>query len=507
MDQGVLEVLAAQHRHQTHAVFVVRGLDQVVDDPGHLLAFSGDRGVMPALTSCCLRVAEPLPRRVQQRQVRHRPGLSVLALQLLNVIGAKPGSAHAQVGGYRPQVRDEVGRFDQRPRAVEGRAQVPIAQQRRAEQVSRDVAVVLVHQDREQLLPDLLARLVVRSARIWCVEHLGPVLGAQPDVRPVGLDRHPLGGRLLVEPDGRLDRLYQVRRRLQAGHVRVGLDRCRASLGDEVPQGTDLHALLAKAWEHVGDVGQVGLVRTDEQHAAPAVTQARIGVQQVGGAVQGDNGLSGTRTAVDDESAAGSGADDGVLVRGDGAEHVAHPGRPAAAQAGDEGGLVVERGVPVKPVRGEHLVPVVADPAAGPAVPAAAGQAHRVGVGRGEERLGRRGPPVDQQPVTRAVPEAKPSDVHGLGVAFADDTSQAQVQAEAAQGAQASGQPVDLRVPVHRLLAYAAGRLELGIEAAGQVGDRLLEALRDGREMLLVAADQRRVGLPGQAGGEGQTRW
>ena len=49
IDQGVLEVLAAQHRHQAHAVFVVRGLDQVVDDPGHLLAFSGDRGVMPAL--------------------------------------------------------------------------------------------------------------------------------------------------------------------------------------------------------------------------------------------------------------------------------------------------------------------------------------------------------------------------------------------------------------------------------------------------------------------------
>ena len=85
--------------------------------------------------------------------------------------------------------------------------------------------------------------------------------------------------------------------------------------------------------------------------------------------------------------------------------------------------------------------------------------------------------------------------------------SQAQVQAEATQGAQASGQPVDLHVPVHRLLAYAAGRLALGIEAAGQVGDRLLEALRDGREVLLVAGDQRRVGLGGRGGREGQTRW
>jgi hypothetical protein len=131
-------------------------------------------------------------------------------------------------------------------------------------------------------------------------------------------------------------------------------------------------------------------VRTDEQHATAAVTEAGIGVEQVRGAVQGHDGLARTGTAVDDESTAGPGADDGVLVGLDGAEHVAHPVRAVAAQAGDEGGLVVERGVPLEPVRREHLVPVVADPAAGPAVAAAAGQTHRVGVGRPEERLGRR---------------------------------------------------------------------------------------------------------------------
>ncbi len=47
---------------------------------------------------------------------------------------------------------------------------------------------------------------------------------------------------------------------------------------------------------------------------------------------------------------------------------------------------------------------------------------------------------------------------------------------------------------VHRFLAYAAGRLALGIGAVGQVGDRLLERLRDGREVPLVAGGQRRVG-------------
>ena len=394
VDQGVLEVLAAQHRHQAYAVFVVRHLDQVVDDPGHLLAFSGDRGVMPALTSRRLRVAEPLLGRVQERQVGHRPGLGVLALQFLDVTGAEPGGAQAEVGGYRPQVPDEVSRFDQRPPAIEGRVQVPAAQQRFAEQVSRDFVVAGVHQDRQQRLPDLVARLVVRSTGFWCAEGLGPVVGAQPDVGPVGLDHHPLGRRLLVEPDGRLDRLHQAHGRLQAGHVRVGLDRCRGSPGDEIPQSAGLHALFAEAGQDVADVGQIGLVRTDEQHAAPAVAEARVGVEEVGRAVQGDDGLARARAAVDHESAAGSGADDRVLVGLDGAEHVSHPGGPAAAQAGDEGGLVVERSVPVQPVRGEHFIPVVADPGAGPAVPAAAGQTHRVGVGRSEERLSRGGAPV-----------------------------------------------------------------------------------------------------------------
>jgi len=48
---------------------------------------------------------------------------------------------------------------------------------------------------------------------------------------------------------------------------------------------------------------------------------------------------------------------------------------------------------------------------------------------------------------------------------------EAQVDTEATQGAQASGQPVDLHVAVHRLLTNAAGRLALAIKAVGQVGD------------------------------------
>jgi hypothetical protein len=49
----------------------------------------------------------------------------------------------------------------------------------------------------------------------------------------------------------------------------------------------------------------------------------------------------------------------------------------------------------------------------------------------------------------------------------ADHAPEAQVQTEATQEAQTGRQPVDLQVPVERLLANSAGRLPLGIETLG----------------------------------------
>ena len=90
----------------------------------------------------------------------------------------------------------------------------------------------------------------------------------------------------------------------------------------------------------------------------------------------------------------------------------------------------------------------------------------------------------------------------GSAARLGDDAAQAEVEGEAAQRAQASGQAVDLVVAVHGLLAGAAGVLALGVEPVGQVGDRLLEALGDPGEVLLVGGDQRRVGLGGEVVGQ-----
>ncbi|GAA1405545.1 hypothetical protein GCM10009639_52620 [Kitasatospora putterlickiae] len=248
-------------------------------------------------------------------------------------------------------------------------------------------------------------------------------------------------------------------------------------------------------------------MRADEQQAAPAVAEPGVGVEQVRGPVQGDHRLAGAGTAVDDECAARAGPHDGVLVRLDGGQHVPHPCRAAAAEGGDERGLVVEGGVSLQALGGEHLVPVVGDPPVRPAVAAAAGQAHRVGVRRGEERLGGGRAPVEQQPAALAVGQAEPADVHRRAAAVRaavgrDDAAQAQVQAETAQRAQAAGQAVDLKVPVHRGPSGTAGRPPRDVETVGDLGDRPLQALRDGGEVPLVLGDQRRVGLGGEAVGE-----
>ena len=126
-------------------------------------------------------------------------------------------------------------------------------------------------------------------------------------------------------------------------------------------------------------------------------------------------------------------------------------------------------------------------------------------MGRPEERLGPGEAPVEQQLTAVAVRQAEPADVQGLGVVRVDDAAQRQVQAEAAQGAQSGGQAVDLQVAVECLLADAAGRLALGVEAFGELGDRVREALGDGGEVLLVGGDQGRIGLGGEVVREGES--
>ena len=94
-----------------------------------------------------------------------------------HLVGREPRRARVQVRRHRPQVADDADRIEQRPGPVERRAQRRCsARARGARGGVRLVVVVAVGEDAEQLLPDLVARVVVRGAGLRCGEGLGPVL-------------------------------------------------------------------------------------------------------------------------------------------------------------------------------------------------------------------------------------------------------------------------------------------------------------------------------------------
>ena len=334
-----------------------------------------------------------------------------------------------------------------------------------------------------------------------------PVLGAQPDLAPVGLDGHALCRRFLIESDGHLDGVHQVRRCLESRHRGVGFDLRLRTLRHKVSQGACPHSFFSETGKDIGDVSQVGLVWADEQHAAPLMAQARVRVEEVGGSVQCDNGFAGARPAVDDECAARSAADDRVLIRRDRAQDVAHLGRPVLSQTCDERRLVIERCAAFGvcdhlTFHGEDLIPVVGDLLAGPSVASASGQAHRIGMGGTEKRLGDGGAPVDHQLPPRAVRQSQPPDIHRFGTVRAHHVPETQVHAEPPQCAQTCSEPVHLHVPIHGRPALASRRLPFSVDAIPQVRYRLFQTPRDLGEMVLIVRDQCGIGFACQVVGQ-----
>ncbi|MDI2021701.1 hypothetical protein PJL18_02222 [Paenarthrobacter nicotinovorans] len=250
----------------------------------------------------------------------------------------------------------------------------------------------LVRQDLKQSIPDVVPRFVVRRTGLGRIKSLRPIVAAQPNVGIGGLHLHALGWRLFVKPHTAFNCFDHLHGRFEPGNLSIAVDAGTGTFGDKVPQRARLHALLPQAWEDIGHVRQIALMRSDEQYVASsvvvAVAEPGIGVQKVGRAVQGNHRLTGTRTAVDHQRPTRAGTDDPVLVGLDSPQDIPHPRRAAAPKARDKGGLVIKRGISFHAGSGENFVPVVGHPGTGPAVPAPAHQAHRVGMCCSEERFG-----------------------------------------------------------------------------------------------------------------------
>ena len=72
--------------------------------------------------------------------------------------------------------------------------------------------------------------------------------------------------------------------------------------GDEVGEHRQLDAGLAERRQHLLDVAEEQPVGADHEHAL-ALEREPVGVEEVGGAVQGHDGLAGAGAALHDEHA------------------------------------------------------------------------------------------------------------------------------------------------------------------------------------------------------------
>ena len=215
----------------------------------------------------------------------------------------------------------------------------------------------------------------------------------------------------------------------------AGLVGLAVRLGHQRADRALLDAALAERREDLLDVADERLVRADDEHAFAA--ELRVGVQQPGGAVQADGRLPGAGAALDDERAFGVARDQLVLVGRDRRDDLAHLADALARDVLDDrvGEVVLELRVERLVDEAEHLA--LLDVQAAPP-----SDAVRVLLGRGVERLGGGGAPVDREQVVGRAVDGVAADVERVAVGAVDA---AEVQRAARFGVHADA------LPAHRL--------------------------------------------------------
>ena len=93
--------------------------------------------------------------------------------------------------------------------------------------------------------------------------------------------------------------------------------------------------------QHLLDVAEEQRVGPDHQHALSFEGEP-VGVEEVGGPVEGHGRLARTRSTLDHQDAGQRGPDDLVLLALDGGDDVGHPARPGPVQGGQQGGRAAD---------------------------------------------------------------------------------------------------------------------------------------------------------------------
>ena len=364
-------------------------------------------------------LAEQLGGLVEQRDVGRGPRGARLAAQQRALGLAEVGCGLGEAPRLGPQVLDQPLGGQRHPREVQrdadlaGRAQVldhlgPLV----GGEGGVDGGGVLVGEPGEHVPDEGDPGHVVRAAVApGARDRLAHVGGQHAQEAPVEADVDRLGGHPLAGGDRAGHHGGHLRVALEPRHL-VGLravgDGARQQVGDR--RGDDPG--LPERGQHLVDVAQEGPARAEQQHTG-TLQRAAMGVEQVGGAVQGDGGLAGAGTALDHQRTGQRRPDDRVLLGLDGGDDVAHPSRSAGGQRREQGALPGEHGeiAVVQPVEVQHLVLDAGDgPAAGDQV---AAPDHAVGPrgGRAVEGLRGRRAPVREQRGVLVVGEPDPPDV------------------------------------------------------------------------------------------------
>ena len=335
-------------------------------------------------------------------------------------------------------------------------------------------------------------------------QHLGadPVEGRRVDPDRLAVDEGTerlgrLGRRVRGGPG---QQAPDAQRPLDGGHLR-GVQPGRGDAVDDVTERAQRDRLLAERGQHAFDVCRVGGGGAHDEDAA-GLEPATVGVEEVGRAVQGDDGLAGARSAGDLGDPARRGPDRLVLVALDGGDDVAHLGAAAAGQRGQQRAVADDHEV----VGGVGDHEVVLDPddvgALAPQHPAAQ-DVHGFDGGGPVEGGGGGGAPVDDERLVVVVADTEPADVADLAVGVLCLVGQRVVEVEPAEdepfvlgveGGPSSGSVEDQGVPLEQpgqlLVAHVAGAV--GAAAGEAVG---LDEAGPGLGLGELGVDEVDVGL------------
>ena len=317
----------------------------------------------------------------------------------------------------------ELGRGEHRPHALErlahdGVVPEPVAHVGDVGLEARAGGQRFVEADLDEL-----AAGVVRAGPPPGVRHdLLGALGRDPQHLDAVADRQVVAQRAAPVAHGLGEHLRHAEVALDArrrGRV-VAAD--RGWLGEEVGEHGELDAGLAERRQHLLDVAEEQPVGPEHQHAL-ALEREAVGVEQVGGAVQGDDRLAGARAALHDEDAGKLGPDDLVLLALDRGDDVGQAAGAAGLEGGDQravpgdapgaGVLLLDEPDGVGGVAEELVLDAEQRARPGGEV-AAPGEAHGLAARGPVEGLGDRRPPVDHDGVAVGVGDGHPTDVPGV---------------------------------------------------------------------------------------------